>query len=146
MQSWDAREHRSWIASFRSSSDTTRSEIIVFARRPRSGITRDRISRRSVLFSSLGLSLPRVLTFQSLRSRIHSSLCCCKFCLYSLALCVRALLSAALTSHAGLRRFLSRWTSDSSFRNCESRLMASSFSAGSLVGRPFSRNLAKDWK
>ena len=46
-------------------------------------------------------------------------------------------------SHAGFRRLLSRWTSDSNFRSCGSRLMASSLSAGSLVGRSFSRDLAK---
>ena len=146
VQSRDAREHRSRMASFRSSSDTTRSEIITFARRPRLGITRDRISRRSVLFLSSGLTLPRVFTFQSLRSRIHSNLCCCNLFLVRLAQYARALLSAALISHVGPRCLLSRWTSDSNSRNCGPLLIACSFSAGSLVGRPFSRNFAKDWK
>ncbi len=57
----------SQIACLRSLSDTTLSEIIVGARRPRSGITYDRISRSSMFFSSLGRSFPRVVTFQSLR-------------------------------------------------------------------------------
>lgn len=146
MQSRDAREHRSRMASFRSSSDTTRSEIIILARRPRSGITRDKISRRSVLFSSPGLSLPRVFTFQSLRSRIHSNLYYCNLFLVRLARYARALLSAALISHVGFRCLFSRWTSNSSSKSCGSLLIASSFSAGSLVGRPFSRNFANVWK
>ena len=146
VQSWDAREQRSSMAPLRSSSDTTRSEIIVIARRPRSGITRDRMSRRSVFVSSSGRSFPRVLTFQSLRSRTHSSLYCCNLFLVRRARYPRALLSTALTSAAGLRRLLSRWTSDFSSRSYGSRLIASSSSAGSLLGRPFSRNLAQDWK
>ena len=40
-----AKDHRSWIASFRSSSYITPSETIVFARRPRFGMLHQRDSR-----------------------------------------------------------------------------------------------------
>lgn len=52
----------------------------------------------SLIFSKISicvflLRLPRVLAFQSLRSRIHSNLYCCNFPLVRLARQIRALLS-----------------------------------------------------